>query len=312
MISIAVEFDEQTKRYILHFDASLYNESNCLRKVYFKLIRGIGHGDKDFKIEYGTAFHKALQVYYSGGRVEECVNAAFNHYSQSDIMIPENDWRSLAHLVNCVQQYVKHYNGSDLIKPLQLEDGSFALERRFSYPLFKTKHVEILLSGTIDFIGTFASQYSCFVDHKTTSLTNVDGYLNGYVLSPQLMLYKFMHDKLFGGDIACLINGIFLNRTNKNTFKRSSLITFSKQQIKSFEWHLMDTIYEIVNRFEHLLLGNDNDVERLFPQNFTCCNEIYGLCEYAPLCMTQEDADKEMLIELNYTKRQYNPLTHQT
>lgn len=302
--------DPATGKYILYYDASLHNESNCRREVWWTLFAGLCHGDKDYKMEYGTAFHKAMVSYYTNGSVEAAVQVAVAHLMDPTIFIPDGEWRNPAHLANCVMQYVAHYQKEgDLLRPRMTQDGKPMLERTFAYPFYSTARTDVLLSGTMDFLGHY-NGYPVLVDHKTTALTQVESYLDGYRMSPQLMLYKIIHDRLFGGDIGCMINGVFLSRANKNTFKRRLFDNFGPTTLARFERHLSDTIIDIVTRFEWLLDHPNEPLDALFPCNFTCCNKKFGMCEYLPLCSTDE-VNLPSVLQMEFTRRVYNPLKFQ-
>lgn len=304
---LTLQRDEATGRYVMLYNASLHKESNCLRKVWFRMLRGLGSGTKDFKMEYGTAFHKALELYYGGEKdVAVISKVAFQHYANPEIYIPDNDFRSVAHLVNCIMQYVAFWSGEcDQLKPI-VADGKAQLERPFSLPLLRTELVDVLAVGTIDMIATMYGQ-RIIVDHKTTSMSQIESYLNSYVMSPQLMMYKMNHDLLFPDNPldGCVINGIFLSKSNKNTFRRSQVFPFSDNQIANFRMQLVAKVTDIVVAFERAI--KTGRVEH-FMQNFSCCEEKFGMCSYLPVCSTQNDEDVESIIATNYTAKTYNPL----
>jgi hypothetical protein len=52
------------------------------------------------------------------------------------------------------------------------------------------------------------------------------------------------------------------------------------------------------------------DIDYLFEPNYTCCDEKYGMCEYAPLCRIDNE-NREVLISTEYTTGQYDPRLHQ-
>lgn len=302
-MNLAIQRDPTSGKYILHVDASLYKVSACSRKVWYTLFRGLRKQGKSHIMDFGTAFHKFAQAHYAGIPLEAAMKIATDYFST--VPVPDGDWRHLGSLVNVIMQYHKQYAGSDLLRA----KDSASLEAKFAYPFYQTDKCEVLLCGTIDMIGSYAGR-SVIVDHKTTSITGVETYLNSYQLSPQLMMYKFIYEKLFGvdRDIGCLINGVFLGRTGKNTFQRSEIFDFTPSQMHNFEHHLLDTIMKIVSAFESLEEGLE-DVA--FLQNFTCCDEKYGQCQFTPLCQTDSPDDREMVIANSFTTTEYNPLRFQ-
>lgn len=301
-MNLSTQRDEKTGKYILYFDASLYKSSSCLRKVYYTLIRGLRREGKYHKMEYGTAFHKYLQAFYEGQSLEAAMKLATDHYAS--IVVPDSDWRHIGHLVNTIMQYDKEYRGGDMLRAV---DSTRTLEAKFAYPFYQTSKVEVLLCGTIDMIGLLGNR-KVIVDHKTTSIMGADSYLNSYQLSPQLMVYRLIYDRLFpNDDVGCLINGIFLSKTGKTKFQRSMIFEYTKQQIKNLELHLLSTVKHIVNEFEIML-----NQQQLKPENFMCsyisCDEKFGQCQFSSVCLVDNDEDKESVIANEFVIKQYNPL----
>lgn len=303
---LTIQRDPTTGRYILYMDASLYKSTGCLRRVWYTAFRGLRQGDKDFKMEFGTATHKFLQLHYAGKPLEESMAAATTHYAP--ILVPDSDFRHIGMLVNVCQQYHTCYSrGGDTLRAV---DPSTTLECKFAYPFYQTDKTEVLLCGTIDMIGMLGSR-KVIVDHKTTSLTQVESYLNSYQLSPQLMLYKLIYQRLFNNkDIGCMINGIFLSKSGKTKFERSMIFEYTELQLCKLERHVRSTVVEIVNQFESLLENptTHNDPLSRFPENYTCCDEKFGMCQFSSICSVDSPDDKEAVIGNSFTQKQYNPL----
>lgn len=308
-MNINLQQDPATGKYILYFDASLYKSSACLRRVYYTLFRGLRREGKDFKMEFGTATHRFLQAWYGGRPVEDCLKLATDYYAP--IPVPDSDFRHIGQLVNVCMGYHKQYGGgADMLKPVSPE----ALECKFAYPLYFTPRVEVLLCGTIDMIGVLNGR-KVIVDHKTTSIMGTESYLNSYQLSPQLMVYKLIYQKLFGqtDDIGCLINGIFISKSGKTKFERSMIFEYTSKQIHNLEFHVMETVKNIVKGFELLLDNPDmKDVgDVAFPNAYTCCTEQWGMCQFNHICLMDSDDDKESIISNEFVSRTYEPLNFQ-
>src|SRR6185295_12008553 len=192
---LALQHDPQTGRYIIMFDASIYKESSCSRKLFYKLIRGLRSSTKEFKMEYGTAFHKSMVEFYTTGNLDNMIKLATDHYCSPEIFIPETDWRTPANLVTTVVKYWQQYGeGKERLVAVKDNEGKPILEKTFAIPYYQDDLFEVLLTGTIDMIALDnLTGYTLLVDHKTTSLTQVDNYLNSYYLSPQLMLYNYVY-----------------------------------------------------------------------------------------------------------------------
>lgn len=313
-MNIEVTQDATTGRYLLSFDASMYKQTNCKRKVLLTMLRGLrvsGESGRTCKMEYGTGIHKGLALHYSGSHLDQCVATAMQHLSQPEIVIPDNEWRNPTHCGCCMMQYIQHWQrAGDLLVPSRFPDGTFVLEQRFSIPFYQTKRTEVSVCGTIDFKGAFAQQ-EAIVDHKVTALWDKAEFFNSFALSPQLMLYKHMYDTLFHTDVGYMVNGIFIKKTNKNEFERSQLYNPSKRQMESFIKHFHNTVADLVWRFEYLLDHPNESVDAVFEPNYICCDEKYGMCPMAAYCLAPTIEEAEMLAKDIFVVQRYDPMTHQ-
>jgi|TARA_R100001082_G_scaffold110156_1_gene89214 hypothetical protein len=262
-------------------------------------------------MEYGTAFHKALQEYYTNGNEKAAVAAAIEHFEQDDIHVPDNDFRDMGHLVATLQQYFLNYEKFDGLKADTSDNGPL-LEQRFAVPYVSDgKLIDVVLCGTIDMIGTY-NGLPALIDHKTTSLNQVEKYLDSYQNSPQMMFYSMIWKKLFPDEVRnVVINGIFLNRSGRNKFQRSSFITFSDHVLEEFEKHLRQTIDNYIVNLR-AVLDDGKDPDDIFFPNFTCCETKFGACAFSPVCTTPRKEDRETIIDsLFTTTNTYDPLLFQ-
>ena len=298
---------EKTKdgKLILKIDASLIKESACERRLWYMLCRGLRKRNSNHKMEYGTAVHKALESYYFDGDEETAVNKAIDHYA--DVLVPDKDFRDLAHLVNLLQQYFKEDTGLTVRK-----DPDPLLEMRFAYPYLQTPELDVLFCGTIDFVGTYFGR-PVIVDHKSTAAYGVASYLASYKISPQLMFYNLIWHKLFPEDnVGCMINGLFLGRSNRNKFERSEIFEFSSDRLAKFQAYIDD----LVARIRHKLgvyfdTHESQDGEDIFLSNFACCETRFGLCSFTPLCTSNSADDRESVVNMDYVHKVYDPLQFQ-
>lgn len=301
-----LEQDKTTGRYVMRVDSSLYRETDCLRYVFFKLIQGLTQpsgGSKNPVMEYGTAGHKFLQARYDGKSFEEQLSVAHKHFSDPAIAVTDNEWRNIGHLTNTLVAYDLFYRtNGDLL-------SATSTELRFAFPFFKTSRVEVVLCGTIDLVGLFNKQ-PVIADHKFTSAWSVYEYLAEYDLSPQLMIYKWIYDKMFGTNVGCMINGIFIGKAKPVKFQRSDIITFSEAQMANLEAHLTSKVATIVEMFEKYLDG-----QLTFPPNYCACIKRYGEkaspCAYTMLCKQPSVEDGLSIADSMFVKKAYDPMTHQ-
>jgi len=296
-----IKLEKAEDRYILRIDASAYKESACSLKFYYTTVRGLRSSYMNHKMEYGTAYHKALETYYATGNKAKSLNEALEHFSHPDIHVPENDWRTQGHLANCITQYFDHYSDVDGLK-VEKHEGEALLEMKFAYPFYTNGFIDIVLCGTIDFIGTYFGQ-NIICDHKSTAVTTVDRYLASYEMSTQLMLYTLVMRKLFPDrNYQALINGIFLSRSGRNKFQRSAILDYSDQKLGYFEQHLTETLVNFVE----LLTKNIKEDKQYFLPNFNCCETKFGMCKFTKICNAGDFG--EAVIENDFYTKKYNPL----
>jgi hypothetical protein len=298
---------EKTKegKLILKIDASLIKESACERRLWYMLCRGLRKRNSNHKMEYGTAVHKALESYYFDGDTEKAVNAAIDHYA--DVLVPDKDFRDLAHLVNLLNQYFKEDTGLTVRR-----DPDPLLEMRFAYPYLQTPELDVLFCGTIDFVGTYFGR-PVIVDHKSTAAYGIASYFASYKISPQLMFYNLIWHKLFPEDnVGCMINGLFLGRSNRNKFERSEIFEFSKDRLDKFQAYIDDLVRRIRSKLTvYFNTHADQDGEDIFLSNFACCETRFGLCSFAPLCTANSAGDRESIVNMDYVNKVYDPLQFQ-
>ena len=292
-------------RYILRIDASSYRESTCDLRFYFTTVRGLRNNHMNHKMEYGTAYHKALEKFYATGDRTAAMNMALEHYSNPEIVVPETDWRTAGHLATCLTQYFDNYSEVDGLV-VEQHNGEPLLEMKFAYPFYTNGTVDVLLCGTIDFIGKYFGQ-NIICDHKSTAITSVDRYLDSYRMSTQLMAYTMVLRKLFPDrNYQAIINGIFLSRSNKNKFQRSAILDFSQDRMEKFEEHLTNTVID----FADLIAKGIKTNTIPFLPNFNCCETKFGMCRFADICNSGEHS--ETIIDNEYYTKLYDPLQFQT
>ena len=257
------------------------------------------------KMEYGTAYHKALEKFYATGDRTAAMNMALEHYSNPEIVVPETDWRTAGHLATCLTQYFDNYSEVDGLV-VEQHNGEPLLEMKFAYPFYTNGTVDVLLCGTIDFIGKYFGQ-NIICDHKSTAITSVDRYLDSYRMSTQLMAYTMVLRKLFPDrNYQAIINGIFLSRSNKNKFQRSAILDFSQDRMEKFEEHLTNTVIDFADLIDK---GIKTDTIPFLP-NFNCCETKFGMCRFADICNAGEHS--EIIIDNEYYTKLYDPLQFQT
>lgn len=291
----------------LKVDASLLAKSNCPRRYYW-LSQGWRSIDSiNYKAEYGTAGHKALQMWYrekSNGNITNIENAAiakaveyFKPFEQELDSI-YNVW----HLEKVLRAYFELYRNDTTIIPLgeqKLTETKFLIEDFHG----------VDLCGTIDLPCERYGQLS-ICDHKFTATTQKDTFFKQFSHAIQPMFYVWAYHKMLPeiGYLPFIINGIFIKAPSGKDpdcakFQRGDPIVFSEDRMKWFEEWLIRRINEL--RYFH----DKNRVVPILPE-FSACNQGFPLCQFASVCAHDSDVIEQAL-QMKFKKTDYNPLTFQ-
>src|SRR5437762_11994488 len=93
---------------IIYVDASSLKFTTCWRKFYLNTITGLVHNDtqkSEYKMFYGTAFHKFLKGIYSGNPVKQSIIEAEQLYAPFNANLPIDEWRTSSHLIQACRAY---------------------------------------------------------------------------------------------------------------------------------------------------------------------------------------------------------------
>jgi hypothetical protein len=283
----------------LLIDASSIKESDCLAKFNYMNIMGLRTKYPAYKMEYGTAGHNALEHWYKTKDKNAAVKLALDYYSRTCPNIPENDFRTPAHLGFTLLNYFKTYENGDPFKPLINEAGVPAVELAFKIPYKAYEKVDVVLCGKIDAIGYYGNTL-VILDHKFTSIASPDKYFEQYRMSVQMMMY-ILGARLSGlvdYYLPVVIDGIFVNKSGAR-FQRSDFLDYREDQITEYKEWLNEKIDRIVAGIE----GRAS-----FARNFTYCYASFGECPYYRICSVQEGYREGVIASL-YNVKKYDPET---
>jgi hypothetical protein len=289
-------------------DASALSVSSCDYRMKLTLLDGIVPLEQQPAIEYGSAFHRFV-AYWREHPSEYAEAAALAQMSYTKVIVPPDDFRDIGHLVKTCGLYADFYSNDPFIPFVSKKDNTPTVELPFSFPIFVDESIELIACGTIDAIGKYDG-IPCFTDIKTTSVWNKHSYLESYVLSSQMMFYRWALDKLskeifpdtFGefANLPCFIDAVFLNKSGA-FMDRSNLITFSDYLMWQFEQCLYDYISRLLNMVK----------TRFFPRNGFLngsCDTKYGKCRFFNICSQTTEEGSEYSKNTGFTVREYNPL----
>lgn len=279
-----------------------------MRKVRNILVKALRSKEKQYKMEYGSAFHKFAPVWHTEGNLAKGISLAVKYYMNPEIHIPEGDFRNVAHLINTCTFYSKKYPfGKDPITVLRnAVTKEFCVEHKFRFPFLVIDGIEFIICGTIDMLGLYFGE-PCVIDHKSTAAWNQREYLEGYQLNSQLKMYKYVCSRLaemfpatFGSfkNVGCMINGIFISDKGA-LFQRSRVFDYSEDEMQEF----LENLKEFCRRIAVCYRSN------VWRRNDTSCQGQFGPCDFLQACSAPDEECEGLYLEEGFTAGEfYNPM----
>lgn len=213
--------------------SSLSLIQTCARKTFYSLKEGWRSKALSPPLVFGSAIHKALEVFYSHTKNERSFPQNFDeiapllahgheapepHFlyeallafvkaAQPLNMLPDTDKRSIASGVWTLCHYFKTYINDAYV--IFSDERGPMVERTFSFPYYEDREVRIELFGTIDFaLKNEATGEVLVGDHKTASQMGSD-FLNRVKPNHQYTGYLIGAQNCLGiASENFLINGI--------------------------------------------------------------------------------------------------------
>lgn len=292
--------------------SSLSLLNTCLRKSDYLLNRGLMSKDQSPPLVFGSAIHKALEVWYLSDPKERKVlptslasklaleafgtpqgtHPAFIAAGQfAELMaplsdLPDEDRRSILNGTKILAAYFSRYKDDGLTVVRDAEGP--IIERRVEFTIYEDADLRIQYFGTIDAVlKNEQTGIVCVADHKTTSVLGSQFFnrikpnhqYTGYVWGAQKCLN--LDTKLF------LVNGLQVVKT-KQDFARQ----FTERTEEDFE-ELRDMVVRVV---ENYLKSKRTGI---WPQNAPdpCTN--WGGCAFLKVCEVPKKL-RETLIKANW------------
>jgi hypothetical protein len=273
----------------IFFDASAFKDSACEQRLANIIIHGFNGKTKSPSLAYGTASHKYRATLRAKGDYLTAFMEANKYYLPISIKLPPEEWRNLAHLTKTCAAYKSVvYEQDTLVTSQQFINGNATklIEQKFAIKIYEDEEFVLMLSGTVDEIGTIQGQ-DVIVDCKTSSeYFNIAAALKVYQLSTQLMFYKYIVERLgLYKDVHCYIEGWFINKSSPTKFEKSDVFIYPSAQMTRFEEQLQETINNIISAFK----------VKKYRKNFLICDcskfetEKVGLCRFFDLCANEND-----------------------
>lgn len=160
--------------------SSLEIIQTCKRKAYYALHKGYVGQEESAALLFGTAVHKALEVWYSHPKAKRSDAAplaieAFHKACESLQTLDATDKRHPNNGEKTLESYFEKYK-DDPFEVLHDDYGSI-VERRFEFELYCDDYLKIIIFGTIDVVlKNIETGTIIIADHKTTSALGTDFY----------------------------------------------------------------------------------------------------------------------------------------
>ena len=301
--------------------SSLSLLQTCARKSFYTLKQGWRAKSSSPPLIFGTAVHKALEVFYSHPKAERTIPDNFEKYAdlmahgheapephflydaiaafittaQPLAMLPDTDKRSIASGVWMLGHYFKIYL-HDAYVIYSDEQGPFT-ERTFSVPLIEGTGLKIELFGTIDVILRNEVTGDLLPgDHKTSSQMGND-FLSRIKPNHQISGYLFGARKAYGMDTSnFLINGLMVKA--KPLTARGGPPTFTRQITNRTEQDFEEFADAVDWAVRSYLAWDKADTWPI--GNVDACSQ-WGGCSYLDVC-GQPNELRENILDGKYTR----------
>lgn len=254
---------------------------SCPRAYFYEYVLGWRPVEANIHLEFGKAWHLAMEHLMLKGYDEESLVQAFtlfhNHYrnsfpvSMDDVYAPKNP----ANALNALMQYAVRYKEEDR------DEKVLYTEIAGTVPIRPDKEEYNVLHFRMDSIvhknGMYRSR-----EHKTGSNMSRQ-WIDQWALDVQMGIYNhvlyclYPEHEVWGVEV----NGTFFKK-KENSFMR---VPARRTKKMMSVWYQMvcDTVQRIEDDMRYLERGEEDDVMVAFTQNPTSCTNYFG-CRYHPYC----------------------------
>jgi hypothetical protein len=249
----------------------------CPRMYFYEYILGWRHEVPNIHLEFGKAWHLAMEHLiingYSDTSVKDAFGKFYEHYRihfpelTDEVYAPKNPANALRALVQYCQEYK-----DDKFTPLYTEIAG-------TVPIDYKRVLHFRMDSIVEEDGMIRS-----IEHKTGSSLNRQ-WTDQWSLAIQTGTYNhvlyclYPKEKVWGVEI----NGVFFQK-KENKFQRVPARR-SLPMMNVWYWN-MQIIFNMID-FETTMVQEvkeDDAVMTAFPQNPTSCTKYFG-CAYHDYCM---------------------------
>lgn len=319
MLSVSVLPDGRRKVKINSSSLQLLQE--CPRKSLYLLKEKWRAENESPATAFGTAIHKALEVFYSEPseerilpKLEDMEIMSYGHeipHEKEQLLLratrafvakaeplkelPETDKRSIQNGVYTLWHYFRAYL-SDPYVAYEDEEGPFT-ERKFSFTLYEDFDLVIEYFGTIDLIVRHITTGEILVaDHKTSSVVGPEFY-NRLKPNHQYTGYLMGAQKVFGLKTnSFMVNCIQVKERPKTS--RGTPPHFPRQvttrTVTDYKEFLETVLFYVKIYLDATQSGN-------FPLGPTNACATYGGCSFLSVCSAPIEL-RETILQSKFTK----------
>lgn len=293
----------------------------CPREYYFSMVQHRRSKIEKAALSFGTAWHKALEVWYKGGSEADVIKAVLDAWQPHEG--EGNDYRTAE---RCLLDFHKYINDPE-------SPGAKAGDREQTIGWPSQPMVEISTAvtspglpqpyaGKIDRAVEELKLVYC-EDHKTTSRFD-KYYMSQFVTSNQMKGYTWLLKQLLPSKqvVGVRVNLSHILKDSTKFFRQSFL--YQPDLIDEWEKNTRRWLARIYSDYlAHGLeegktpaeLGlTDDFAEALlargaFPGHFgdNGCSRKFGLCQYHQVCSISPRLQQKVL-EMEFDVRPWNPL----
>lgn len=288
---------------------------SCLRKSKYVLEDGLKAKTEAPALTYGTAIHKALEVFYSHPKAARSFPKNFNDHS--DVMahgspapekhflydaisafvtaaeplrgLPDTDMRSIPTGIYLLQHYFKTYINDPYV--IHCDDKGPMTERFCEAVFHEDEKLKVILFGTIDFVLKHEVNGNIIPgDHKTTSRLGNDFFIKCKP-NHQYSAYIFLAQNALGINTEDFIVNALQVKAKPLT-ARGTPPSFARQVTNRTPEDLEELRQSVMFAVRAYLAAQESGV---WPMGHVNECSSYGGCQFHDVCSAPANLRKNIL-----------------
>lgn len=245
----------------------------CKRYAYYSHILGLKSLKPQVALDFGTAMHKMVEIWYTCNKTESSVETAQEWADENYTLEKEGDTRTLGLLKERFVEYTEKYQ-TEPYETLDVEIG-------FAVPMTS----DIVWGGRVDRVIRWSDGGLYLADTKTSKRIGTYWYkrfhphlsITGYIWG----LAQYYQERIEG----LLIDGVSSAKNPRDKFWRD-IENRTPQETEDFEVTVQATFYDWKGRCEMCRNGAD-PLQVFYKEPYTC--DQYAGCPYRRLCISGAD-----------------------